>query len=43
MFAEDYPYENVEEAARFIEQVPISEVDREKIQHSVAENLFKLS
>jgi 5-carboxyvanillate decarboxylase len=43
MFAADYPYENIEEAARFIEQVPISQVDREKIQHSVAENLFRLS
>ena len=43
MFAADYPYENSEEAARFIEHVPISDIDREKIQHSVAEKLFKIS
>ena len=43
MFAVDYPYENSEEAARFIERVPISDTDKEKIQHSVAEKLFKLS
>jgi 5-carboxyvanillate decarboxylase len=42
MFAADYPYENSEEAARFIEQVPISDIDKEKIQHSVAEKLFKV-
>jgi predicted TIM-barrel fold metal-dependent hydrolase len=42
MFAADYPYENSEEAARFIESVPISDVDKGKIQHGVAEKLFKL-
>jgi len=42
MFAADYPYENSEEAARFIEQVPVSDTDKEKIQHGVAEKLFKL-
>ncbi|MFC1942051.1 amidohydrolase family protein [Chloroflexota bacterium] len=42
MFAADYPYENSEEAARFIENVPISNIDKETIQHSVAEKLFKI-
>lgn len=43
MFGTDYPYENSEEAAGFIERVPISSPDREKIQHSVAEKIFKIS
>jgi len=43
MFAADYPYENSKEAARFIDKIPVSEADKEKIQHSVAEKLFKLS
>ena len=43
MFAVDYPYGNSEEAVGFIDRVPISDIDKEKIQHSVAEKLFKLS
>ncbi len=43
MFAADYPYENSGEAARFIEEIPASNIDKEKIQHSVAEKLFKLA
>jgi len=42
MFAADYPYENIEEAAKFIERIPLSDVDKDKIQHSVAEKLFKI-
>jgi len=42
MFAADYPYENIEEASRFIESVPVSAPDKEKIFHGVAEKLFKL-
>jgi 5-carboxyvanillate decarboxylase len=42
LFAADYPYENIEEAARFIENVPIARPDKEKIQFGVAEKLFKL-
>jgi 5-carboxyvanillate decarboxylase len=42
MFAADYPYENSPEAARFIEQLPVSNPDKEKISHSVAEKLFKI-
>jgi predicted TIM-barrel fold metal-dependent hydrolase len=43
MFAGDYPYENIQEATKFIDQIPTSNVDKEKIQHSVAESLFKLT
>jgi 5-carboxyvanillate decarboxylase len=42
MFAADYPYENSPEAVRFIEQLPVSNPDMEKITHSVAEKLFKI-
>ncbi len=42
MFGGDYPYENSDEAVKFIENVPISVADREKIRHSVAEKVFKL-
>ncbi len=43
MFASDYPYEKSEEAAHFMEKVPISDIDKEKIYHLNAERLFKLS
>lgn len=43
MFAADYPYENSQEASDFMGQVPISTTDKEKIQHGVAEKLFKIS
>jgi len=43
MFAADYPYENSQEAVEFIKQIPICDTDKEKIQHSVAEKLFKLA
>ena len=43
MFAADYPYENSEEATRFIDEIPASDIDKEKIQYSVAERLFKLT
>jgi 5-carboxyvanillate decarboxylase len=42
MFAADYPYENSQEAAGFIDSIPVSDPDKEKIQHSVAEKLFKI-
>lgn len=42
MFATDYPYENANEASSFIDSVPISTSDKEKITHSVAEKLFKI-
>ncbi len=43
MFAADYPYENSQEAAKFIDLIPTSDTDKEKIRHSVAERLFKLT
>jgi len=43
MFAADYPYEKSEEAVSFMEKVPISDIDKEKICHLNAEKLFKLS
>jgi len=42
LFAADYPYENSEEAANFIDSIPISSLDKEKIQHGVAEKIFKI-
>ncbi|MBA7698013.1 hypothetical protein ES703_106687 [subsurface metagenome] len=43
MFAVDYPYERSEEAVSFMEKVPISDIDKEKVYHLTAEKLFKLS
>jgi 5-carboxyvanillate decarboxylase len=43
MFAGDYPFENSQEAAKFINQIPTCNDDKEKIQFSVAEKLFKLT
>ena len=43
LFAVDYPYENMEQGARFIESVPIPEGDKEKICHGNAEKLLKLA
>ena len=42
MFSIDYPYEKTEEAVHFIENAPVSELDREKICHGNAERLLKL-
>jgi 5-carboxyvanillate decarboxylase len=42
MFSADYPYERSDEAVRFIQQVPISDTDKEKITHLNAEKLFKI-
>ncbi len=43
MFAADYPYEKSEDAISFMEKVPISDIDKEKVYHLTAEKLFKLS
>lgn len=43
LFSADYPYENMDEAARFIETCPIAEGDRRKIAHGNAERLFGLN
>ena len=42
MFSVDYPYEYTAEAVHFIENAPISELDREKICHGNVERLLKL-
>ena len=42
MFAADYPYESSEEAAAFIDEIPVPEADKEKIQYSNAARLFKI-
>jgi predicted TIM-barrel fold metal-dependent hydrolase len=42
LFAADYPFEMVEDAARWLEQVPISENDRRKIAYGNAQRLFGL-
>jgi predicted TIM-barrel fold metal-dependent hydrolase len=43
LFAADYPYEVMEQAARWIERAPISESDRRKIAAGNAIQLFKLT
>jgi 2,3-dihydroxybenzoate decarboxylase len=42
LFAADYPYEVMEQAARWIERAPISENDRRKIASGNARRLFNL-
>jgi 5-carboxyvanillate decarboxylase len=42
LFAVDYPFEASQDGAQFIENVPISQADREKICYRNAEKLLKL-
>lgn len=42
MFSVDYPYESVEEAVQFIDTVPLSSADREKICRNNAKKLLNL-
>jgi 5-carboxyvanillate decarboxylase len=42
LFAADYPPESALEASQFIDSVPLSEKDKEKVCHLNAENLLKL-
>jgi 5-carboxyvanillate decarboxylase len=42
MFAVDYPMEDAGDAVRFIDTVPISDIDREKICHLNAERVFSM-
>ena len=42
LFAVDYPFENTEDAASFIENAPMSDADKAKICHLNAERLFRL-
>lgn len=40
MFSADYPYASMTQARAFLEQVPVSAVDKERIAHGNAERLF---
>ena len=42
MFSVDYPYGSMEEAKSFLQHLPVSEADRERIAHGNAEKLFGL-
>jgi predicted TIM-barrel fold metal-dependent hydrolase len=42
MFSADHPYASMVEARDFLDQLPISTADRERIAHSNAERLFKM-
>ena len=42
MFAVDHPYEDSREAVEFMDAVPISDADKEKVYHLNAEKLFGL-
>jgi len=42
MFSADYPYQSMPAARAFLEQIPVSAEDRERIAHRNAEKLFKL-
>jgi predicted TIM-barrel fold metal-dependent hydrolase len=43
VFTADYPFANMEAGRKFLEQMPIPPVDREKIAHGNAERLLGLS
>jgi predicted TIM-barrel fold metal-dependent hydrolase len=42
MFSVDYPYGSMAEARAFLDQIPVSPADRERIAHGNAEQLFNL-
>ena len=42
MFSADYPYGSMAEARAFLERIPVSAADRERIAHGNAERLFDL-
>ena len=42
VFTADYPFANMEAGRKFLEQMPIPPVDKEKIAHSNAERLLRL-
>ncbi|MBV8472245.1 MAG: amidohydrolase, partial [Hyphomicrobiales bacterium] len=42
MFSADYPYEDYDVAARFLDAAPISEATRAAVSHGVAERLLRL-
>jgi len=42
MFSTDYPYASMTKARAFLDQIPVSAADLERIAHGNAESLFKL-
>lgn len=42
MFSADYPYASMEEARAFLDKIPVSPSDRERIAHGNAEHLLRL-
>jgi uncharacterized protein len=42
MFSADYPYQSMTQARAFLEQLPISPANKERIAHGNAEQLFRL-
>jgi predicted TIM-barrel fold metal-dependent hydrolase len=42
MFSVDYPYGSMQKARAFLEQLPVSAADRDRIAHGNAETLFGL-
>ncbi len=42
MFSADYPYASMTQARAFLDQIPVSNADRERIAHGNAERLFRL-
>ena len=42
MFSADHPYQSMKQARAFLEQIPVSAADKERIAHGNAEKLFKL-
>jgi uncharacterized protein len=42
MFSADHPFQSMPKARAFLEQLPVSTADRERIAHGNAEKLFKL-
>jgi predicted TIM-barrel fold metal-dependent hydrolase len=42
MFSADHPYQSMKQARAFLEQIPVSAADKERIAHGNAEKLFRL-
>ena len=42
MFSTDYPYSSMTEACTFLDQLPVSPADKERIAHGNAERLLRL-
>ncbi len=42
MFSADYPYASMAQARAFLDKLPVSAADRERIAHRNAERLFGL-